>query len=91
MADLNPIAKRIYNVTPEPVRLTLDDGTEGVFRLSSAEFFQEEFQGEGSREDDDADYRFVTSEDNESLLVGRRGAGDDGWTMVGEVLEAARA
>lgn len=92
MADLNPIAKRIHNVTPDPVRLALDDGTEAVFRVSSAEFFQREFRAEATREDDaGAAYRFVSGEDGDAILVGRKGPGDDGWSMIGEVVEAARA
>jgi hypothetical protein len=64
MPELDPVAKRIYNVHPDPVRLVLDDGSDGVFDLSSAEFFQREFQAEGRRVDDDADatYRLVTGE-----------------------------
>ena len=89
MAELNPVAKRIYNVSPDPVELTLGDGTVGVFRLSSAEFFQREFQGEATREGDDADYRLVTSADNGSVLLGRRGGDDDRWEVVGEVTAAA--
>lgn len=92
MADLNPVAKRMYNVTPEPLRLSLDDGTTGVFELASAEFFQQEFQAEGERVDgaDDAAYRFTTSDDNASVLVGRE-TDDGGWTLVGEVVAAERA
>ncbi|ATW87160.1 hypothetical protein halTADL_0344 [Halohasta litchfieldiae] len=91
MADLNPIAKRIHNLTPKPIRLTLDDGTEAVFQMSSTQFFQQEFQAEATREDDDADYRLVSSEDNESILVGRSGADEDGWSMIGSVIEAEAA
>ncbi|QCJ46352.1 transcriptional regulator [Haloprofundus sp. MHR1] len=90
MADLNPIAKRIHNVSPEPVRLTLSDGSSAVYHFSGTQFFQREFQGEGTCEDDDADYRLITSEDNESVLLGRKGPDDDGWSMVGEVVEAER-
>lgn len=88
MADLNPIAKRIHNLTPNPVRLTLDDGTEAVFEMSWTEFFQQEFQAEATRADDDAEYRLVSSEDNESILVGRRAASDEGWSMIGVVVDA---
>jgi len=91
MADLNPIAKRIHNVTPDPVRLTLDDGTEGVFELSWTEFFQQEFQAEGTRRDDDAEYRLISSDDNESILVGRSGPDEEGWSMVGSVVTAEAA
>ena len=54
MADLNPTAKRIHNLTPTPVRLTLDDGTEAVFEMAWTEFFQQEFQAEATRQDDGA-------------------------------------
>ena len=91
MADLNDVAKRIHNVSPNPVRLTLDDGSSAVYRMHSTEFFQQEFQAEGERVDDDAEYRRVTSADNESVLLGRKGADEDGWTMVAEVVEATRA
>lgn len=87
---LNDIARRIHNASPRPVRLTLDDGTTGVFHLHSTEFFQEAFQGEGTREGDDATYRFVTSEDTESVLVGRQAPGDGGWTSLGRVVKAER-
>lgn len=90
MADLNPIAKRIHNVTPDPVQLTLADGTEAVFEFEWTEFFQQEFQAEGSRVDDDANYRLVSSDDNEDILVGRQPAGDDGWEMLGAI-DAAEA
>jgi len=86
MADLNPIAKRIHNLTPNPVRLTLDDGTEATFEMAWTEFFQQEFQAEATRADDDADYRLVSSEDNEAVLVGRSGVDDEGWSMIGAVV-----
>jgi hypothetical protein len=91
MQDLDPVAKRIYNVAPEPVRLTLDDGTAAVYHLSSAEFFQREFRAEGGREGDDADYRLVTGDDDRSVLLGRRAPDEAGWTVVGEVVAADRA
>lgn len=90
MAELNPVAKRLHNVSPDPVELTFDDGSTGVFHLDWTEFFQREFRAEGSREGDDAEYRFVTSEDNERLLAARR-ASDDDWTVVGSVVEATAA
>ncbi|MGZ0746538.1 MULTISPECIES: transcriptional regulator [unclassified Haloparvum] len=88
MADLHPVAKRIHNVQPDPVRLTLDDDETGVFRFSSTEFFQQEFRGEGAREGDDADYRLVSSEDNERILLGRKGPDEESWSMVAEVTAA---
>lgn len=88
MADLHPVAKRIHNVQPDPVRLTIDDDETGVFRFSSTEFFQQEFRGEGTREGDDADYRLISSEDNERILLGRKGPDEDSWSMVAEVTAA---
>ncbi|UHQ98067.1 transcriptional regulator (plasmid) [Natrinema zhouii] len=90
MADLNPIAKRIHQISPGPVELTLDDGTTAIFHISGAEFFQQEFQAEGVSEDDEADYRFITSTDNESVLVGRKGVDESKWTTIGTVTEVTR-
>ncbi|MFA9516454.1 transcriptional regulator [Halopenitus sp. H-Gu1] len=92
MADLNPIAKRIHNIQPDPVRLVLDGGETGVYRFDSTEFFQREFRGEGRRidVDSDADSRLVTSEDYERVLLGRNGPDEDGWRMIGTVVEAER-
>lgn len=90
MADFNPITKRIHQISPKPVELTLNDGTTAVFHITGAEFFQQGFQAEGVREDDDADYRFVSSADNESILIGRKDTDESGWTMIGTVAEASR-
>jgi hypothetical protein len=90
MADLNRIAKRIHNISPNPVKLTLDDGSTAVYHLSSTEWFQTEFQGEGRREGDDADYRFTTTADESAVIVGRKGDDDEGWTMVGTVADVER-
>ena len=92
MPDLNPVAKRIHNVQPRPVRLTLDDGETGVFEFSSTEFFQREFRGEGVRidADGDAEFRLITSDDYDAVLLGRSGANEAGWTVVGEVVAAER-
>ena len=93
MPDLNPIAKRIHNIQPRPVRLTLDGGETGVYEFSSTEFFQREFRGEGVRTDADGDaaFRLITDDDYESVLLGRSGPDENGWTVVGEVTEAERA
>lgn len=91
MADLNRVAKRIHNISPKPIRLTLDDGTSAVYHLSSTQWFQTEFQGEGTCEDDDADYRLTTTEDESAVIIGRKGPEDDGWRMVGEVVAAESA
>ena len=93
MPDLNPIAKRIHNVQPRPVRLVIDGDDAGVFEFSSTEFFQREFRGEGVRTDadGDAEFRLITSDDYESVLLGRSGPDEEGWTIVGEVTGAERA
>lgn len=90
MADLHPIAKRIHNISPDPIELTLDDGTTAIFHISGAEFFQQEFQAEGTCEDDTADYRFITSKDNESILLGRKEPNKSDWSMVGSIIEAKK-
>lgn len=90
MADLNPIAKRIHQTSPDPVELTLNEGTTGVFHISGAEFFQQDFQAEGVCEGDEANYRFITSSDNESVLVGRKDVDESEWTMIGTVTEVTR-
>lgn len=91
MAELNTVAKRMYNVTPDRLRLSFDDGTTGVFELSSAEFFQQSFEAEGRRLDaDESPYRFTTNDANTAVLVGRQ-TDDGGWTLVGEVVAAERA
>ncbi|WP_418286312.1 transcriptional regulator [Halorubrum sp. DTA46] len=93
MPDLNPIAKRIHNIQPRPVRLTIDGDEVGVFEFSSTEFFQREFRGEGVRTDADADaeFRLITSDDYESILLGRSGSDAEGWSMIGEITAAERA
>ncbi|GAA0646636.1 hypothetical protein [Salarchaeum japonicum] len=85
--SLNEHAKRVYNVAPDPVALTFADGETHEFEIESAEFFQEDFQGEAARVDDDADYRLVT--DGDDLVVGRNAG--DGWATFGVVTDVARA
>ncbi|WP_248910288.1 hypothetical protein [Halocatena marina] len=87
MADLNPVAKRIHNLSPGPVKIILHDGTQIIFQISKAEFFQQEFQAEGTRENDQNLSRIVSSEDNESVLVGRKGPDEDTWSMIGRIQE----
>ncbi|ERG92658.1 MAG: hypothetical protein J07HQW1_02703 [Haloquadratum walsbyi J07HQW1] len=88
MAELNPVAKQIDSVSPAPVRLFLSDGSSGVFEMQNTEFFEAEFQAEGHRIDDETPYRFITSDDGEEVLAGRRSDSTDEWTFVGEVLRA---
>jgi hypothetical protein len=73
MADLNTLAKRIHNASPDPIRVTLDDGTEAVLRMESTEFFQQEFQAEGTREE--IDPRRSTARWQRGLGDDRRGGG----------------
>lgn len=87
MAELNPIAKQIHNISPDPVKLTLDNGIEAVFHISGAEFFQQEFQAEGTCENDNAQYRFVSSKDNEFIIVGQKIPDESSWSMVGAIVE----
>lgn len=93
MTELNAVAKRIHNVSPEPIRLVLDDGDSGVYRMRSTEFFRREFRGEGVSVDpaDDAAYRLVTSEDGDAVMLGRQAAGEEGWRLLGTVTGAERA
>lgn len=88
--SLNEDAKRVYNVAPDPVRLTFDSGDVHEFAVSSAEFFQEDFQGEATRPDDPgAEYRLVT--DGDELVVGRKDPDEDGWRTFGTVTAVERA
>lgn len=83
---MHPHAKRIYNVAPENVVLTFTDGESYEFEVSSAEFFQDDFQAEGTRVDDpDAAYRIAG--DEQSVVVGRQAAGESGWSAFGEVAD----
>jgi hypothetical protein len=77
-------AKRIYNIAPSNVVLTFADGESHEFAVSSAEFFQDDFQGEATRVDDPgATYRFVG--DDEGVVVGRQRPGEEGWSTFGTV------
>ena len=79
---MNTLAKRIHNITPDPVRLTFADDSTVDLRMRSAEFFQEAFQAEGTAPDGTA-YRLVTDGDDDPLVAGRKA--DDGWASVGIV------
>ncbi|PSP73930.1 hypothetical protein BRC86_07505 [Halobacteriales archaeon QS_3_64_16] len=84
---MNTLAKRLYNLSPRPVRLTLDSGETIHFEPSSAEFFGEAFQAEGVS--DDITHRLVTDGEDDPLLIAEER--DDGWDVLGEVtaVEAA--
>ena len=82
---MNTLAKRIHNITPDPVRLTFDDDTTVELRMRSAEFFQEAFQAEGA-DQDGVTYRLVTDGEDDPLVAGReRDSG--GWASVGTVVD----
>lgn len=83
---MNTLAKRIHNIAPEPLRLTFADDSTVELRMRSAEFFQEEFQGEGVAIEDDTVYRIVTEGEEEDTVVAGRQT-DDGWEVVGVVVE----
>lgn len=85
---MHPLAKRVHAIAPDPVELTFADGDVVTLSLRSAEFFQDEFQGEGV-DDDGHDYRLVSDGADDPLVAGRRA--DDGWRLVGEVVAVAGA
>jgi hypothetical protein len=81
---MNTLAKRIHNITPDPLRLTFADETTVDIRIQSAEFFQESFQGEGVAIDDDETYRIITEgEDDDTVVAGKQV--DNGWDVVGVI------
>lgn len=87
---MNPHAKRIYNIAPDNVVLTFDDGETYEFAVASAEFFQDEFQAEGTRVGDPgASYRIVG--DDDGVAVGRQGPEEEGWSTFGEVVDVDSA
>lgn len=88
---MNLLAKRIYNVAPNPIRVTFADGSTAELEMQSAEFFQEDFQGVAVSANDDREYRIVTAgPDNEQVVVGRE-RGDGGFEEVGEITAVERA
>lgn len=83
---MNTLAKRVHNIAPDPVALTIDGETlELVPR--SAEFFREEFRAEGVA--DGTAYRMVSDGADDPLVVARETA--DGWAVVGAVSAVDRA
>lgn len=83
---MNTLAKRIHNITPDPLRVTFTDGTTVDLRMQSTEFFQEAFQGEGVSVTEDETYRIITEgEDNETVVAGKKT--EDGWDIVGAVVD----
>jgi len=92
MPDLNPIAKRIHNIQPRPVRLAIDGDDAGVFEFSSTEFFQREFRG-GDPHRRRRRRRVPAHHLGRLRVRATRAVGPrrGGWTIVGEVTEAESA
>jgi len=86
---MNTLAKRIHNITPDPVRLTFADDSTVVLAMRSAEFFQEAFQAEGL-DDHNVAYRLVTDGEDDPLVAGRERE-DGGWEPISEVIEVEPA
>ena len=78
---MHTLAKRLYNLSPRPVRLTLDSETVIDLEPTSAEFFGESFQAEGVAEG--VAHRLVTDDEDDPLLIARER--EDGWDVLGEV------
>jgi hypothetical protein len=85
---MNTLAKRIHNITPKDVELTFEDDSNVRLEMRSAEFFQEEFQGEGI-DPEGATYRLVSDGKDDPLVAGKET--DDGWVSVGRVTDVAPA
>ncbi len=78
---MHRLAKRVHNISPDPVRLTVEGGESLDVEVTSTEFFQESFQGEAT--DGETTYRMVSDGDDDPLLVARETP--DGWEVLGEV------
>ena len=78
---MNTLAKRLYNLSPRSVRLTLDGGEAIDLDPHSAEFFGESFQAKGTCEG--VTHRLVTDGEDDPLLIARETA--DGWDVLDEV------
>jgi hypothetical protein len=85
---MNTLAKRIHNLTPKDIELTFEDGETVRLDMRSAEFFQEEFQGEGT-DPEGTTYRLVSDGEEDPLVAGKET--DDGWVSVGRVTGVAPA
>lgn len=81
---MHSLAKRLYTIAPDPVRLTIGEGDDVTLSVDSAEFFREEFQGEG-RDEDGVVYRLISDGDDDPLIAGRQV--NDSWQLVGRVTE----
>ena len=85
---MHTLAKRIHNIAPNPVRLTLENGVTVTLEMRSAEFFQEAFQAEGT-DPGGTVYRLVTDGEDDPLVAGREA--DDGWVTAGRITAVERA
>lgn len=82
---MNTLAKRIHNITPDPIRVTFTDETTVDLRMQSTEFFQDAFQGEGVAVSTDETYRIITEgEDDETVVAGKQT--ENGWDVIGVVV-----
>lgn len=79
---MNTLAKRLYNLSPRSVRVTLDGDAVLELDPRSAEFFGESFQAEGVA--DGVTHRLVTDGEDDPLLIARER--EDGWEVLGEVV-----
>ena len=83
---MNALAKRIYNIAPDSIRVTFADDSTATFEMQSAEFFQDDFQGIATPIDGDREHRIVTvGSDSGQIVVGREREGG-GFEEVGEII-----
>ena len=83
---MHTLAKRVHNISPQPMVLTFADGTAIEIEIESTKLFQTAFQAEGTH--DDTRYRFVSDGDDDPVVAARES--DDGWQPVGEVVAVER-
>lgn len=81
---MNPLAERVDDIAPDPVRLSLADGTALTLEVRSAASDGEEFQAVGTAPDGRV-HRLISEGADGPLVAGRQA--DDGWRLVGEVVE----
>lgn len=88
---MNALAKRIYNIAPDSIRMTFADDSTAIFEMQSAEFFQDDFQGIATPLDGDREHRIVTvGPDPGQVVVGREREGG-GFEEVGEIVAVEAA
>jgi hypothetical protein len=86
---MNTLAKRLYNVAPDDIKLTFSDDSTVSLAMRQAEFFQDELEAEGQHADGTT-YRIVDGDDDDDALLVARET-DDGWQVVGEAVDVERA